>query len=89
VFLYFDWVEYTHLFQEKGGVLRWSSPKAERAQHSRPRHKRAMIVGGRIPIISLPNGPSMTGHSKVSRIYFDGILPSVIAAQYVEMLHAQ
>jgi hypothetical protein len=48
-----------------------------------------MIVGGRIPIISLPNGSSMTGHSKVSRIYFDGILPSVIAAQYVEMLHAQ
>jgi hypothetical protein len=41
------------------------------------------------PEISLPQGPSVTGHSKVSRVYFDGILPSIIAAQYVEMLQAQ
>jgi hypothetical protein len=89
VLLYFDWVEYTNLVQEEGGQLTWSSPKAARAQQSRPRHKRAMIVGGRIPKISLPHGPSVTGHSKVSRVYFDGILPSIIAAQYVEMLQAQ
>ncbi len=86
VLLYLDWVEYAQLVHDHGGILTWSSHKAARAQHSLPHHKRPTIIGGRIPIISLPDGRSMTGHSRISRVYFDGILPSVVVAQYIEML---
>ncbi len=89
VLLYFDWVEYARLVREHGAELRWSSQKAARAQHSLPHHKRATIVGGRIPIISLPDGRSITGQSRVYRVYFEGILPSVIVSQYIEILQAQ
>jgi hypothetical protein len=89
VLLYLDWVEYARLIRERGANLEWSSQKEARAQQSMPRHKRKMIVGDRIPVVTLPDGRSLTGHSKIYRVYFDGILPSVIAAQYVEMLRAQ
>lgn len=89
VLLYFDWVEYARVVEEHGAELRWSSEKAARAQQSLPHHKRTTIVGGHIPIICLPDGRSITGHSKIYRVYFDGILPSVVAAQYIEVLQAQ
>lgn len=87
VLLYFDWVEYARLFQERGASLTWSTEKVARAQHSKPLHQRPIIIGGRIPIVSHPDCKTpITGQSKVDRVLFEGILPSTIAAQYVEML---
>lgn len=87
VLLYFDWVEYAATVRSLGAQLTWSSRKAGRAQHSLPYHQRLMMVGERIPQIALPNGRAILGQSKVCRVLFDGILPSVVAAQYVELLH--
>lgn len=87
VLLYFDWVEYAAIVKGLGAELTWSSRKAARAQHSLPYHQRLMMVGERIPQIALPNGRAIQGQSKVYRVLFDGILPSVVAAQYAELLH--
>jgi hypothetical protein len=86
VLLHFDWVEYAKIIERLGAKLTWSDRKAARAQQSLPRHRRSMIVGGQIPMLSLPDGRSITGQSMIYRVLFEGILPSVIAAQYVEML---
>jgi hypothetical protein len=86
VLLYLDWVEFGHVIEDLGAQLTWSSRKAGRAQTSKPYPKRSMTVGERVPRIQLPDGRYVGGLSKVYRILFDGMLPSVIAAQYVEFL---
>jgi hypothetical protein len=87
VLLYFDWLEYGHLIEGLGARLTWSSPKVGRSASSRPYAQRMMTVGGRVPRIQLSKGPFVDGQSKIYRILFEGVLPSVIARQYVELLH--
>ena len=87
ILLWFDWVEYSAIVEGLGAKLTWSSMKAGRAQHSLPHHRRVLTVGGRIPQIGLPNGRAIQGHSKIYRALFEGILPSVVAAHYVETPH--
>jgi len=88
ILLYFDWVAYAAIVAGLGAKLTWSSRKGGRAQHSLPHHQRVMAVGERIPGIGLPNGRAIQGQSKVYRVLFEGILPSVVAAHYVEMLRS-
>jgi hypothetical protein len=47
-----------------------------------------MTVGERIPRIQLADGRYFEGQSKIYRALFDGVCPSSIAAQYVEVLKA-
>lgn len=54
-----------------------------------PHEKRTVVIGNRIPVVSLSTGEKLEGYSKIYRVFFEGILPSVIAAQYVEMLKMQ
>lgn len=89
ILLYFDWIEYSRIIEGLGATLTWSSRKAGRAQHSLPHHQRVMTVGERIPVVSLPDGRSIQGHSRVYRVLFEGILPSIVAGQYIEMLHTR
>ncbi len=86
VLLYFDWDNYKKIFEEFGARLTWSTPKQARAQSSVPHENRTVVIGNRIPIITLQNGERISGYSRIYRVFFEGILPSVIAAQYVEML---
>jgi hypothetical protein len=88
VLLYFDWVQYGHLIESLGAELIWSTAKAGRREKSRPYPKGRMTVGGRVPRLRLANGRFIEGQSKVYRVLFDGLLPSVIARQYVEILRS-
>ena len=88
VLLYFDWIEYGHIVERLGAQLTWSSRKAGKTQLSQPYPRRVMTVGGRVPRISIAGGRFLNGQSKTYRVLFDGVLPSVIAAQYAEMLRA-
>ncbi len=90
VLLYLDWVEYGRMLLEDFGVtLTWSTEKAARAERTKRHSSRVTIIGGRIPTITLPNGRYIRGQSKVDRVHFEGILPSVVAAQYAEMLRQE
>lgn len=88
VLLWFDWVAYAAIVESLGAKLTWSSKKAGRAEHSLPHHQRVLTVGERIPQIGLPDGRVIRGQSQIYRVLFEGILPSVVAARYVETLHA-
>jgi hypothetical protein len=86
--LHLDWQAYESLYPRLGARLTWSTAKRARAQSSVPHEKKTVVVGNRIPILSLDTGETLEGHAKMYRVYFEGILPSVVAAQYVEMLRA-
>jgi hypothetical protein len=86
VLLYFDWQSYAKVFEELGARLTWSTVKRARAESSVSHENRTVVIGNRIPIVTLETGQKMEGYSKIYRVFFEGILPSVVAAQYVEML---
>jgi hypothetical protein len=89
VLLYFDWLEYGSIIEGLGAKLTWSSLKRGRQEASKPQPQRMMTVGGRIPRIELPNGRFAEGQSKVYRVLFEGVLPNLIARQYLEMLQME
>lgn len=89
ILLYFDWLEYARVVEGLGGRLDWSSRKVGRREKCRPTHQRAMVIGDQIPILALDDGRSIQGQSKVYRILFEGILPTVVAGQYLEVLRSQ
>jgi hypothetical protein len=88
VLLHVDWKEYGRIVEGLGAQLIWSSTKAGRSQRARPLAQRLMTVGERIPRIQLADGRYFEGQSKIYRALFDGVCPSSIAAQYVEVLKA-
>ncbi|MDT8066714.1 MAG: hypothetical protein ROO76_00975 [Terriglobia bacterium] len=87
VFLFLDWKELTMIVKAQGGELEWSNFKEGRRQQAKPVAQRFLTIGGRVPRIRLENGNYIDGFSKLYRIYFDGISPSSIVAQYIEALH--
>ena len=86
VFLFLDWKELTVIVRKRGAELVWSSFKEGRRQTAKPFAQGVLTVGGRVPRIRLENGSYIDGFSKLYRIYYDGITPSSIVAQYVEVL---
>jgi hypothetical protein len=87
VFLFLDWKELTAIVKAQGAALEWSSFKEGRRQQAKPLAQRFLTIGGRVPRIRLETGNYIDGFSKLYRIYFDGIAPSSIVAQYIEALH--
>jgi hypothetical protein len=85
VFLFVDWCELGRIITEFGAELTWSSRKRGRAQQSKPRLKRSLTFGERIPRVQLGKR-YWEGFSKIYRVLYEGITPSSIAAQYVEAL---
>lgn len=86
VLLYLDWLGYGHLIECLGAQFTWSSPKVGRSASSRPYAQQTMTVGERVPRIELPDGRFINGQSKIYRTLFEGVRPSGIARQYVEVL---
>jgi hypothetical protein len=86
VFLFLDWFELGRMFKEMGCELVWSSAKEGRRTLAKPLAQRRATFGERIARIRLPDGKFIEGFSKIYRILFEGIRPSTIAAQYVELL---
>jgi len=86
VYLFLDWQALATIIQEQDAELVWSSFKDDRQQQAKPLPQRYLTIGGRIPRVCLQNGYCIEGFSKIYRIYWDGITPSAIAAQYVELL---
>ncbi|HTU45750.1 MAG TPA: hypothetical protein VMF91_11845 [Bryobacteraceae bacterium] len=89
VFLFLDWKELTAIIRKQGAELVWSSFKEGRRQIAKPLAHRFLTIGGRVPRIRLENGNYTDGFSKLYRIYYDGISPSSIAAQYIELLRGE
>ena len=87
VFLFLDWRELTKIVETEGAELTWSSFKEGRRQQAKPAEQRFLTIGSRVPRISVKDGNYIDGFSKLYRIYFDGITPRSIVAQYVESLH--
>jgi hypothetical protein len=85
VFLFLDWGELGRIFADLGAELTWSNKKKGRSQQAKPQAQRLLSFGDRIPRIQLNNG-YLEGFSKIYRIFFEGITPSSIAAQYVDIL---
>ena len=86
VFLFLDWFELGRMFEEMGCELVWSSAKEGRRTQAKPFAQRRATFGERIARIRLPDGNFVEGLSKIYRILFEGIRPSTIAAQCVELL---
>lgn len=87
VFLFLDWRELTKTVEREGAELTWSSFKEGRRQQAKPAEQRFLTIGSRVPRIAVKDGNYIDGFSKLYRIYFDGITPRSIVAQYVESLH--
>ena len=86
VFLYVDWYELGRIVARLGAELTWSTAKKGRSQRSKPEPQRLLTIGDRIPRIQLSDGRYLEGFSKIYRVLFEGITPSSIAAQYIEVL---
>ncbi len=86
VFLFVDWRELGIVVEELGAELVWSTQKEGRSQRSKPMAQRQFSLGDRIPRVQLENEKYIEGFSKIYRVLFDGITPTSIAAQYVEVL---
>jgi hypothetical protein len=76
------------MVEEQGAELAWSSFKEGRREQAKPYGQRKLTIGERVPRFQTKDGSFIEGFSKVYRIYFDGITPSSIVAQYLEMLQA-
>jgi hypothetical protein len=86
VFLFVDWFELGHIVADLGAELAWSSAKEGRSQRAKPRPQRMFTFGDRVPRVQLRDGKGLEGFSKIYRVLFDGITPTSIAAQYVDVL---
>jgi hypothetical protein len=86
IFLFVDWHGFSRTFADLGAELSWSSVKKGRSERAKPKSRRLLTIGDRIPRIQLSNGHYIDGFSKIYRVLFEGITPSSIAAQYVEIL---
>lgn len=86
VFLFVDWFEMGRIVSDLGAKLTWSTTKRGRREKSKPWFQRPVIVGNRIPRVQLSDDTYLEGFSKIYRVLFEGITPSSIATQYVELL---
>ena len=86
VFLFLDWYELGHIVADLGAELAWSSAKMGRSQRAKPKLQRLLSVGDRTPRLQLSDGNYVEGFSKIYRVLFEGITPTCIAAQYVDVL---
>ncbi len=86
VFLFLDWHELGRMIAEMGAELVWSTVKQGRRALAKPVAQQLPTLGERIPQIRLPDGNFVEGLAKVYRIFFEGVTPSTIAAQYVDLL---
>ena len=86
VFLFVDWYELGRVIKELGAELVWSTKKEGRSQRSKPLIQRRLSLGDRIPRVQWQNKRYLEGFSKIYRVLFEGITPTSIAAQYVEVL---
>ena len=75
------------MIAEMGAELIWSTAKEGRRQRAKPQAQRLLTFGERIPRIQLADGHFVEGFAKIYRIFFEGITPSTIVAQYVELLN--
>jgi hypothetical protein len=85
VFMFVDWYELGRIVADLGAELVWSSPKYGRSVRSKPKAQRSLTVGDRLPRVQL-NKRYLEGFSKIYRVLFEGITPTSIAAQYIEVL---
>jgi len=86
VFLFVDWRELGRAIEELGAELVWSTNKEGRSQRSKPMAQRRLSLGDRIPRVQWQDKRYLEGFSKIYRVLFEGITPTSIAAQYVEVL---
>lgn len=88
VLLFLDWRELSRMVEGHGMELQWSSFKEGRREQAKPHGQRKLTIGERVPRFQSENGFVIQGFSKLYRIYFDGMTPSSVIAQYAEMLEA-
>jgi hypothetical protein len=88
VYLFLDWKALGEIVVEQGAELAWSTFKEGRTQQAKPKAQRLLTIGERVPRILLGDGHYIEGFSKLYRVFFDGITPSSIVGQYVEILRA-
>jgi len=86
VYLFLDWKTLAQIVEELGAELAWSTFKQGRTEQSKPKERRLLTIGERVPRIQMRDGNYIEGFSKIYRVFFDGITPSSVAAQYIEML---
>jgi hypothetical protein len=87
-YLFLDWKMLSEIVSEQGAELVWSTFKEGRTQQAKPKMQRLLTIGERVPRIQLSDGNYIEGFSKLYRVFFDGITPSSVVAQYVEILRA-
>jgi hypothetical protein len=88
-YLFLDYKTLGDIVGEQGAELAWSTFKEGRTQQAKPKTQRSLTIGERVPRFQLGDGSYIKGFSKLYRVFFDGITPSSVVAQYVEMLRAR
>jgi hypothetical protein len=87
-YLFLDYKTFGEIVYEQGAELAWGTFKQGRRQEAKPKARRLLTIGERVPRIQLADGKVVEGLSKLYRVFFDGITPSSVVAQYIEMLRA-
>jgi len=87
-YLFLDFKTLGEIVGEQGAELAWSTFKEGRTQQAKPKAQRLLTIGERVPRIQLGDGSYIAGFSKLYRVFFDGITPSSVVAQYVEILRS-
>jgi hypothetical protein len=85
-YLFLDLKTLGEIVGEQGAELAWSTFKEGRTQQAKPKAQRLLTIGERVPRFQLSDDNYIEGFSKLYRVFFDGITPSSVVAQYVEML---
>jgi hypothetical protein len=88
-YLFLDYKSLGEIVGEQGAELAWSTFKEGRIQQAKPKAQRSLTIGERVPRIQLGDGSYIKGFSKLYRVFFDGLTPTSIVAQYVELLRAR
>src|SRR5260370_30926594 len=87
-YLFLDFKTLGEIVGDQGAELAWSTFKEGRTQQAKPKAQRLLTIGERVPRIQLGDGNYIEGFSKLYRVFFDGITPSSVVAQYVEILRS-
>lgn len=89
VFLFLDWYELGRIVTHLGAELAWSTAKKGRSERTKPEPQRLLTIGDRIPRVQASDGRYLEGFSKIYRVFFEGITPTSVAAQYIDALRSQ
>jgi hypothetical protein len=85
VFSFINWIKFAEAFRRRGAEFSWSSKIVGRRERSRPGLRRCFAISDRIPEITVRTNTVQMGPGMITRIIYDGTMPTCVVDQFIEM----